>query len=66
MPTIPCKGRHFQHDMTLQSIRWYLTYSLSYRDIEELMAERGFSIKGVGSLCFIDSKSLCSDEGGVD
>ena len=37
-------GRHFQKDMILQSIRWYLTYSLSYRDIKELMEERGFSV----------------------
>ncbi len=44
MPTISFKGRHFQHDMILQSVRWYLAYSLSYRDIEELMAERGFSV----------------------
>ena len=38
------KGRHFQKDMILQSIRWYLTYALSYRDIEELMEERGFTV----------------------
>ena len=38
------KGRHFQKDMILQSIRWYLTYALSYRDIEELMEERGFFV----------------------
>jgi transposase-like protein len=44
MPTISFKGRHFQHDMILQSVRWYLAYSLSYRDIEELMHERGFSV----------------------
>ena len=44
MPTISFKGRHFQHDMILQSICWYLAYSLSYRDIEKLMAERGFSV----------------------
>jgi len=44
MPTISFKGRHFQHGMILQSIRWYLAYSLSYRDIEELMHERGFSV----------------------
>jgi transposase-like protein len=44
MPTISFKGRHFQHDMILQSIRWYLAYALSYRDIEEMMAERGFSV----------------------
>ncbi len=44
MPTISFKGRHFQHDMILQSVRWYLAYALSYRDIEELMQERGFSV----------------------
>jgi hypothetical protein len=26
------KGRHFQQAMILQSIRWYLAYSLNYRD----------------------------------
>jgi putative transposase len=44
MPTISFKGRHFQQDMILQSVRWYLAYSLSYRDIEELMHERGFTV----------------------
>jgi transposase-like protein len=44
MATISFKGRHFQQDMILQSVRWYLAYALSYRDIEELMAERGFSV----------------------
>ena len=38
------KGRHFEKEMILQSVRWYLAYALSYRDIEELMAERGFSV----------------------
>ncbi len=28
----------------LQSIRWYLAYSLSYRDIEEIMKERWFDV----------------------
>jgi len=44
MAEISFKGRHFQRDMILQSVRWYLAYSLSYRDIEELMQERGFSV----------------------
>lgn len=44
MTAISFKRRHFQQDMILQSVRWYLAYSLSYRDIEELMAERGFSV----------------------
>jgi transposase-like protein len=30
--------------MMLQSVRWYLAYSLSYRDIEEIMKERGFEV----------------------
>ena len=38
------KGRHFTREMILQSVRWYLAYALSYRDIEELMEERGFSV----------------------
>ena len=41
---ISFKGRHFNHDMILQSVRWYLAYSLSYRDIEEIMQERGFEV----------------------
>ena len=41
---ISFKGRHYQKETILQSVRWYLAYALSYRDIEELMAERGFSV----------------------
>jgi len=41
---ISFKGRHFEHNMILQSVRWYLAYSLSYRNIEEIMAERGFTV----------------------
>ncbi len=41
---ISFKGRHFHKEMILQSVRWYLAYALSYRDIEELIAERGFSV----------------------
>lgn len=44
MAAISFKGRHFQQDMILQSVRWYLAYSLSYRDMEELMQERDFSV----------------------
>jgi len=41
---ISFKGRHFQNTIIMMAIRWYLAYSLSYRDIEELMAERGVEI----------------------
>ena len=37
-------GRHFPKDVIIQGVRWYVAYSLSYRDIEELMQERGVSV----------------------
>jgi putative transposase len=38
------KGRHFDRSVILLCVRWYLAYSLSLRDLEEMMAERGISI----------------------
>jgi putative transposase len=38
------KGSHFPKCIVLQAIYWYLRYALSYRDIEELMIERGVNI----------------------
>ena len=40
----PFKWRHFEPEVSLLCIRWYLRYSLSYRDLEEIMAERGLSV----------------------
>ncbi len=37
-------GRHFPKDVILTAVRWYLRYNLSYRDVEELMAERGIVV----------------------
>ena len=42
--SISFKGRHFLKDIILMAVRWYIAYSLSYRDIEELMSERGINI----------------------
>src|SRR3954466_6573222 len=36
--------RHYQAEIILLCVRWYLRYSLSYRDLEEMMAERGLSV----------------------
>ncbi len=38
------KWRHFESDVILLCVRWSLRYALSYRDLEEMMAERGLSI----------------------
>src|SRR6476659_1451491 len=40
----PFKWRHFQADIILLSVRWYLRYSLRYRDLEEMMRERGWYV----------------------
>ena len=40
----PFKWRHFQSDLILLNVRWYLRYSLSYRDLEEMMLERGINV----------------------
>lgn len=40
----PFKWRHFQSDLILLNVRWYLRYSLSYRDLEEMMLERGVKV----------------------
>ena len=41
---ISFKGRHFKQTMILLAIRWYIAYPLSYRNIEELMEERGVDV----------------------
>jgi putative transposase len=41
---IKFKGRHYKKTIILMAVRWYLAYSLSYRNIEELMAERGVCV----------------------
>jgi putative transposase len=38
------KGAHFERDIILTCVRWYLAYPLSYRQLEELMQERGFRL----------------------
>jgi putative transposase len=38
------KGAHFVQDIILTCVRWYLAYPLSYRQVEELMQERGVSV----------------------
>ncbi|EFH85229.1 IS6 family transposase [Ktedonobacter racemifer] len=40
----PFKWRHFEAEIILLCVRWYLRYALSYRDLEELMRERGLSV----------------------
>ena len=38
------KGAHFEATVILTCVRWYLAYPLSYRELEEMMQERGISV----------------------
>ncbi len=38
------KWRHFLPEIILLNVRWYCRYTLSYRDLEEMMVERGVEV----------------------
>ena len=38
------KGRHFDQEIIVLCIRWYLAFKLSSRDLVQMMAERGISL----------------------
>jgi transposase, IS6 family len=37
-------GFCFPPEMIVLSVRWYLRFALSYRDVEEFLAERGIQV----------------------
>jgi transposase-like protein len=43
-PKAPFKWRHFLPDIILLNVRWYCRYSLSDRDLEAMMQERGVAV----------------------
>jgi len=38
------RGRHFEGEIVLWAVRWYCRYGVSYRDLEQMMGERGVSV----------------------
>ncbi len=40
-------GFRFPPEVITVAVRWYLRYGLSYRDVEELLAERGVGVDHV-------------------
>jgi transposase, IS6 family len=40
----PFKWRHYESEIILLCVRWYLRYALSYRDVEEMMTEWGLTV----------------------
>ncbi|MDG9861788.1 IS6 family transposase [Acinetobacter ursingii] len=40
----PFHGRHFQGEIILWAVRWYCKYGISYRELQEMLAERGVNV----------------------
>ncbi len=38
------RGRRFPKVVILTAVRWYLAYPLSYRQVEEMLSERGVAV----------------------
>src|SRR3989442_725558 len=47
MPSSAFAGYRFPPEVIRLAVRWYLRFSLSYRDVEELLAERGIEVDHV-------------------
>jgi putative transposase len=41
---IDFKGSHFERDVIPWGVRWYVAYPMSYRQLEEMMEERGAEV----------------------
>jgi hypothetical protein len=41
---IEFKGSHFEWDVILWAVRWYVAYPISYRQLEEMMEEHGVAV----------------------
>jgi hypothetical protein len=41
---IEFNGSHFERDVILWAVRWYVAYPISYRQLEEMMEEHGVEV----------------------
>jgi IS6 family transposase len=46
-PSSAFTGYRFPPEVITLAVRWYLRFDLSYRDLEELLAERGIEVDHV-------------------
>jgi transposase-like protein len=65
-PQSAFSGFRFPSDAIVVAVRWHLRFGLSYRDIEELLAERGVEVDHVtvyrwGDRCVGSSRTVASD-----
>ena len=53
-------GFRFPPEVITVAVRWYLRYALSYRDVEELLAERGIQVDHVSVYRWVQRFTRCS------
>jgi hypothetical protein len=58
-------GFRFPPEVIMLAVRWYLRYGLSYRDVEELLAERGVEVDHVNNTPWADSATDSPAVGGL-
>jgi transposase-like protein len=58
-------GFRFPPEVITLAVRWYLRYGLSYRDVEELLAERGITVDHVSVYRWVQRFTPAADRGGT-
>ena len=56
------KWRHFEKEIILGCVRWYLKYPLSYRNLIEMMLERGITVTHTTIMRWVHKYSPILDE----
>ena len=60
------KGRHFDREIIILCVRWYLRFKLSLRDLVEMMAERGLSLAHTTIMRWVWRSCPSSRSAGID
>ncbi|MED3090391.1 IS6 family transposase, partial [Bacillus toyonensis] len=47
------KWKHYQPEIIIRTVGWYLRYHLSFRDLVEMMEERGLSLAHTTIMCWV-------------
>jgi transposase-like protein len=58
-------GRHFDSSIIILCVRWFITYKLSYRDLRDMMAERGINLAPTTILRLVHASFLSSRRSGT-
>lgn len=51
--THPLKWCHYPPDLILRCVRWYCSYPLSYRQLAEMINERGMEVNHATIFCWV-------------